>query len=87
MAKQVIPKGKRRYTLSLTEKNVDKFRALVKEIGLTRNFMSLYVDADIELGINVMEKIKEQQKDIGSKVDMESIIRSALKEQKQLKLF
>ncbi len=82
-----IPKGKKRYSVTLTEKKVKEFQSLLFLAGRTKNFMSAYFDADLDLGITVLKKVIEEQKDIGSKVDMESIFKAVLQEQKQLKLF
>jgi hypothetical protein len=44
MAKSMLPVGKKRYNMTLTVTNVNRFQTLCKRLGLPRNTMSNAVD-------------------------------------------
>ena len=44
MAKSMLPVGKKRYNMTLTVTNVERFQTLCKRLGLPRNTMSNAID-------------------------------------------
>lgn len=62
MAKVQLAPGKKRYSLSLTEKNVDRFQALCKEFKMPAKTMSNVCDDAIMEVSRVFQTAKEQGK-------------------------
>lgn len=62
MAKSTLGKGKRRYTLSLTVANVEKFQTLAKQFGMPNNQMSLACDDAIREMAELFQTAQTQGK-------------------------
>lgn len=70
MAKIKLAPGKKRYSVSLTEKNVDRFQALCKEFNMPAKTMSNVCDDAIMEVSKVFQTAKEQ-----GKFDIQDIFR------------
>jgi len=67
--KAQIPEGKKRVGLTLTIEKVEEFQKIAKDIHMGRNFLSAFVEEQLDHGIIMMKSMKEAR-DKGEKIDV-----------------
>jgi hypothetical protein len=68
-----LPAGKKRYSLSLTRENVNRFHAILLQIGADKGYMSRCVDEFIGETADVLEDLLEKGNVEGKKLGLKDV--------------
>ncbi len=87
MAKMVIPEGKKRIQITVTEDDLIEFKKLVKKNGFSRSFLSNFLDRQIKMGVIFLKGLDKAKMAEEVQLDLAEYFLDFLEKQKQQRLF
>lgn len=67
------PEGKKRYSITLTVENVERFKSILKSVGASQAYMSHCIDDFIRDMSDSMETLKEHHEGAGRPVGLRDL--------------